>query len=145
MIFGMDEVRRELFQAIILSHSKHPHHKGELSSCTHKAQGSNPHCGDQVVVYLNIDKQVIREVRFNGSGCAISQASASMMTDLVQGKTLDEAYALCQRVYSLLKGIEAPVETLGDFGALAGVREYPQRIFCAELAWKLLEQALAQE
>jgi len=136
---------RELYQEVILDHNKSPHNFRELPDADHHAEGDNPLCGDVVTVYVGLDGDTIREVAFQGSGCAISQASASMMTDAVKGKTLEEARALSEQFRNLLtdRG-EEPVDpdTLGKLAVFTGVKEYPMRVKCATLAWHTLAAAL---
>jgi len=136
---------RELYQEVILDHNKSPHNFRELPDADRHAEGDNPLCGDVVTVYVGLDGDTIREVAFQGSGCAISQASASMMTDAVKGKTLDEARALSQEFRNLLtdRG-DAPVDpaTLGKLAVFTGVKEFPMRVKCATLAWHTLAAAL---
>jgi len=136
---------RELYQEVILDHNKSPHNFRELPDADHHAEGDNPLCGDVVTVYVGLDGDTIREVTFQGSGCAISQASASMMTDAVRGKTLEEARKLSLEFRNLLteRG-EEPVDpaTLGKLAVFTGVKEYPMRVKCATLAWHTLAAAL---
>ncbi len=141
----MDEHLDELYQQIILSHNKRPRHEGSLDPYTGKAEGYNPLCGDKVTVFLNEDDSTIAQVSFVGEGCAISRASASIMTTLLQGVTPDEAREKAKEVYEMLTGNEEPVIDLaeqGDLAALAGVRKFPARIKCATLAWHAMEDAL---
>lgn len=137
----------ELYREIILEHNKHPSHFHALKDATHSAEGFNPLCGDEITLYLKIQDNRIEDVGFEGEGCAISKASASMMTDLFKGKTLDEAKASMQQVQNMLIGEEqAPdFESMGDLAALSGVRQFPMRIKCATLAWHTFEAALKGE
>ena len=138
-----------LYQDIIIDHNKSPRNFRELAPPRRQADGYNPLCGDRLTVYLHLDGDRVREVSFQGSGCAISVASASLMTEALAGKTLTEAEALLRRMYGLLAGRgQEPAEDaaeadLGKLGALAGVRAYPSRVKCATLAWHTLEAALA--
>jgi nitrogen fixation NifU-like protein len=136
---------RELYQEVILDHNKSPHNFRELPDADCKAEGDNPLCGDVVTVYVALDGDRLREVAFQGAGCAISQASASMMTDAVKGKTLDEARALSRKFRDLLtdKG-DGPVDPaeLGKLAVFGGVKEFPMRVKCATLAWHTLAAAL---
>ena len=136
---------RELYQEVILDHNKSPHNFRELPDADRHAEGDNPLCGDVVTVYVGLDGDTIREVAFQGSGCAISQASASMMTDAVKGKTLDEARALSLSFRNLLteRG-DVPVdpESLGKLAVFTGVKQFPMRVKCATLAWHTLAAAL---
>lgn len=136
---------RELYQQVILDHSKKPRNFQKLEGANRTAQGHNPLCGDDVTVYLRLEDDAIRNISFQGSGCAISKASASMMTDIVKGKTKADAEALFRRFHDLVTvgGDEAadPGE-LGKLAVFAGVREFPVRVKCATLAWHTLRAAL---
>ena len=134
---------RELYQEVILDHNKHPRNFGELEGADRHADGFNPLCGDRLAVYLNLDGDVISDVRFLGSGCAISKASASLMTDAVKGKTLAEAQQLFDRFHHMLTedGMSVEIDALGKLAVLAGVRDYPTRVKCASLAWHTLRAA----
>lgn len=135
----------DLYQDIILNHNKRPRNYRKMEGATHHADGHNPLCGDEVTVYLQVDGDTIKDVSFDGQGCAISKASASLMTTRLKGKTLTEVRALMRDVYALLTGPEQKepdLETLGDLAALAGVRKYAVRVKCATLAWHTLESAL---
>lgn len=137
----------DLYQEIILDHNRRPRNYGVLKDATHRAEGHNPLCGDEVTVFLHLEGDVIREITFDGQGCAISRASASLMTLKLKGRTVAEARALMREVHELLTGpdLEAPPpEDLGDLAALAGVRKFAVRVKCAALAWRTLEAALAQ-
>jgi len=135
----------ELYQEIILDHYRQPRGRGELEPPKITQEGFNPSCGDEVILDLRIRDGRIEDIRFRGRGCSISQASASMLTEAVQGKTLDEARALIQQVLALVKGeAEGDLDTLGDIAALAGVRHFPVRVKCATLAWHALDEALKQ-
>ena len=135
----------DLYQEIILDHYRQPRGRGELEPPKITQEGFNPSCGDEIVLDLRVQDGRIQAVRFRGRGCSISQASASMLTEAVQGKTLEEARALIQQVLALVKGeTEGDFETLGDIVALAGVRHFPVRVKCATLAWHALEEALKQ-
>lgn len=134
---------RELYQQVILDHNKHPRNFGELDGADRHADGYNPLCGDRLALYMNLEGNVIAEVSFVGSGCAISKASASLMTDAVKGKTLAEARRLFDEFHSMITSSETPanLELLGKLAVLAGVRDYPTRIKCASLAWHTLRAA----
>tara|TARA_B100001146_G_C16117864_1_gene406624 strand:- start:140 stop:589 length:450 start_codon:yes stop_codon:yes gene_type:complete len=134
---------RELYQQVILDHNKHPRNFGELDGADRHADGYNPLCGDRLALYMNLDSNVITEVSFVGSGCAISKASASLMTDAVKGKTLAEARRLFDEFHSMITSSETPanLELLGKLAVFAGVRDYPTRIKCASLAWHTLRAA----
>lgn len=134
---------RELYQEIILEHSRHPHNSGELEDASGEAQGNNPLCGDRITVYVKLDGDRIVDARFVARGCAISVASASMMTDLLKGKTVEEAEAAFERFHGLLTAEEAPaLDEDDELAALMGVREFPTRIKCATLPWHTLKAAL---
>jgi nitrogen fixation NifU-like protein len=132
---------RELYQELIVDHSKRPRNFGKLEAATHHAEGFNPLCGDKVHVYLSIEGGKVASVRFEGSGCAISTASASMMTEALKGKSESEARSLFERFHELVIGTSEG-EGLGKLQVFAGVRDYPARVKCASLAWHTLHNAL---
>lgn len=142
---------RDLYQEVILDHNKSPRNFRELPGADRRAHGDNPLCGDVVTVYVGLDDETLREVTFQGSGCAISQASASMMTDAVRGKSVAEARALAERFRSLLTedggpGAEPPdAAALGKLAVFTGVKEYPMRVKCATLPWHTLAAALERK
>jgi nitrogen fixation NifU-like protein len=142
----MDDSLRELYQEVILDHSRHPHHFGVLSDATHRGDGHNPLCGDRVTVYLNVDGAGrIEDVSFEGRGCAISQASASLMTDLVRGRSVAEVEALMGGFLHLVKGEDAnglAGEDRERLDVMAGVSAFPMRVKCATLAWHTMKSAL---
>jgi nitrogen fixation NifU-like protein len=135
---------RELYQQVILDHNKAPRNFRKLETANHVAEGHNPLCGDEVTVYLQMNDDVIEDIAFQGQGCAISKASASMMTSDLKGKTAAEAEALFENVHAMLTGEGDPTdeEELGRLSALAGVREFPTRVKCATLAWHTMKGAL---
>lgn len=135
---------RELYQQVILDHNKNPRNFRELPGATKKVEGYNPLCGDHYTVFLNVDGDVIREVTFTGSGCAISKAAASVMSATVKGKTKDQAGELFESFHNLVMGDAGGRDAteLGSLGAFAGVSEYPARVKCATLAWHTLKNAL---
>jgi nitrogen fixation NifU-like protein len=139
---------RDLYQEVILEHSKAPRNYRSLTSANHQAEGFNPLCGDRYTVYLDMDGDKVRDICFQGSGCAISKASASMMTQSVKGKTRDEAEALFEDFRSVVTG-EASANgkqpELGKLSVFSGVSEYPVRVKCATLAWHTLRAALKGE
>jgi nitrogen fixation NifU-like protein len=144
----MDNSLRELYQEVILDHSRHPRHFGVLEHATHKAEGYNPLCGDRVTVtlVLGADNRVA-DIKFTGKGCAISQASASMMTDMLAGRTVEEANALMDGFVHLVKGEEAPGLSADDrerLDVMAGLSEFPMRVKCATLAWHTFSNALEE-
>ncbi len=134
---------RDLYQEVILDHNKSPRNRRDLASPTHRAQGSNPLCGDKLSLQLVIDGGVVREVGFSGSGCAISTASASLMTEAVKGRPVAEALAMFTRVHELLTTeVEPDLGALGKLAVFSGVREFPMRVKCATLAWHTLKAAM---
>lgn len=134
---------RELYQEVILDHNRRPRNFGKLEDANHRAEGHNPLCGDNVTIYLRLDNGVIQDIRFEGSGCAISKASASMMTSALKGKSEAEAARLFQEFRDLVTVENAsPTEELGKLSVFAGVREYPARVKCASLPWHTLQAAL---
>lgn len=135
----------DLYQEIILDHNKYPHNAHAMDDATHSAEGHNPLCGDEIKVFLKLEGGRIVDVSFVGEGCAISKASASLMTDRIKGKTLDELKAESTFVREILNAEEDPELDLGEVGdlaALSGVRQFPARIKCASLAWHAVEAAL---
>jgi nitrogen fixation NifU-like protein len=134
---------RELYQDVILEHSKAPRNYRELQKANHKAEGYNPLCGDHFTIYLTLEGDKIQDVSFQGSGCAISKASASMMTQSVKGKSREEAEKMFERFHELVTGHESgDREALGKLAVFAGVSEFPVRVKCATLAWHTLQAAL---
>lgn len=139
---------RDLYQEVILDHSKRPRNFGSLEGKTHHADGHNPLCGDQLHLELLVTDGVVTDVRFSGSGCAISTASASVMTEILKGKTVEAARALIERFTAMVKtplDDEPDTEGMGKLVAFAGVREFPVRVKCATLSWHTLEAALSGE
>ena len=137
---------RDLYQDVILDHSKRPRNYRKLADATYTAVGHNPLCGDKLAVYLQVTDGVVREATFQGDGCAISKASASMMTEAVHGKTVAEAEAIFESFQKLLTAscdAELPDEDMGKLEAFSGVREFPARVKCATLAWHTVHSALA--
>jgi len=137
-------VRADLYEELILDHYRQPRNRGPLPDANAQAEGYNPLCGDQVRVCVRLRGDVIEQVAFEGQGCAISTASASLMTESVRGKTLADARALCERFHLLLTAGPAavPLAELGKLAAFASVWRYPARVKCATLAWHALEAAL---
>ena len=136
----------ELYQEVILDHNRRPRNYRRLEGASHHAEGYNPLCGDRVTVFVQIDGGRISDVAFEGSGCAISKASASLMTDRVKGSTVAEARDLFERFHRMVTTPpDQEVEELGKLSALAGVREFPVRVKCASLAWHTLKAAMDQE
>ena len=138
----------ELYQELIVDHSKHPRNFGKLEPADHEATGYNPLCGDKVTVYLKLENGLVKEARFQGVGCAISTASASLMTERIKGRTLAEAEALFQIFHELVTAGQsdpAALEQLGKLKVFAGVKDYPVRVKCATLAWHTFRAALRGE
>ncbi len=136
---------RELYQQVIIDHSRKPRNYRGLESPSHSAEGYNPLCGDQITIYLEVEGDVVKDVTFQGSGCAISKASASLMTGAVKGKTVAEAEELFARFREMVtreRGAEIDEASLGKLAVLSGVREFPVRVKCATLAWHTLHAAL---
>ena len=135
---------KELYRDVILDHNRHPRNFGPLEGANHHAEGNNPLCGDRLALALRLEGDRIAEIRFEGSGCAISTASASLMTEAVRGKDRASVRQLFERVHALLTqpGAEADAG-LGKLAALSGVREFPARVKCASLCWHTLNAALA--
>jgi nitrogen fixation NifU-like protein len=142
----MSSTVNELYQQLILDHNKSPRNFRKIEHANHHAEGYNPLCGDHFTVFLDLDGDLIKDVSFQGSGCAISKASASMMTTAVKGTSRDEAEKLFEKFHAVVtRDIHKEVddlEELGCLGALAGVAEFPARIKCASLAWHALHAAL---
>lgn len=137
----------DLYQSLIMDHNRKPRNYGVLAESTHVGHGHNPLCGDKFTVFVKLDAQnIIESVFFNGEGCAISKASASLMTTQLKGKTLDEAQALFARFHAMVTDAEGAdhAKSMGKLGVFVGVREYPARVKCATLAWHTFHNALAQ-
>ena len=146
-----EEVRRQeqalddLYRDIILEYYRNPRNRGSLPSPTVSREGQNPLCGDEVRLDLLVREGVIEDATFDGKGCSISQASASMLTEAVRGLTLEEAERLYQRFHRLMTEDDSvELEELGDLEALSGVRRFPVRVKCATLAWHILDEAIKQ-
>ena len=143
---GLDE----LYMEIILDHYRDPRNRGELAPPAHMAEGFNPMCGDEIKVFLDVENNLIKEIRIGGQGCSISQASASMMTTLIEGKTIEEVHHISKAFKSMMaiheEGEEGVIDDvdLGDLEALQGVVQFPLRIKCAILSWHTLEQGLKE-
>ena len=139
---------RELYQSVILDHHKRPRNYGQLADANHRAEGNNPLCGDRVRIELKMDGDVIKDIHFVGSGCAISTAAASLMTEALKGHTRAEAEALYERFHTLLTRDEDPGDDgpgLGKLEAFSGVREFPVRVKCATLPWHTFRAALKDD
>ena len=134
----------DLYRDVIVDHNRRPRNRGPLPGATHRAEGNNPLCGDQLRVFLEMKDDRIGDLKFEGSGCAISTASASLMSEAVRGRTRVEAAELFTAMHRMLTTPGAtPDPQLGKLAALAGVREFPARVKCASLAWHTLNAALA--
>lgn len=143
----MDDLR-ELYQATILDHNKSPRNFRELPSCNRTGEGNNPLCGDKLVVFIELEGDRVADVAFQGAGCAISTASASLMTEHVKGKTTQEVEAAFQRFHQLVTGRPGetlPSPELGKLAVFSGVSEYPVRVKCATLCWHTLRAALQED
>ena len=144
----MDDALRELYQEVILDHSRHPRHYGALDGHNHKAEGHNPLCGDRVTVYLKLDADGrVADIGFEGKGCAISQASASMMTDMLKGRTAADAEKLMEGFLHLVKGEDASGLSDDDretLEVMGGISEFPMRVKCATLAWHTYKNAVEE-
>jgi nitrogen fixation NifU-like protein len=143
-----DNALRELYQEVILDHSRHPRHYGAMDHASHKAEGYNPLCGDKVTVYLQLGEDGrVADIKFEGKGCAISQASASMMVDMLKGRTRGEAEKLMTGFLHLVKGEDA--SDLGEddrerLEVMGGISEFPMRVKCATLAWHTYKNAVEE-
>lgn len=136
---------RDLYQEVILDHNRHPRNFGGLEEANREADGFNPLCGDKIQVHLLVADGRIQDIRFEGSGCAISTASASVMTETLKGKTVEEAEALFQTFHDLVTGkTEGDLDSLGKLAVFAGVSEFPVRVKCATLCWHTTHAALEQ-
>lgn len=133
-----------LYQELILDHYRRPRNKGTLEGATHSVSLNNPLCGDEIDLQLRVDNDVIKEARFVGRGCSISQASASMMTQLLKDRPVSQAVALAERMTAMMQGDDGAArdKALGDLRALAGVSKFPVRIKCALLPWNALTDAM---
>jgi nitrogen fixation NifU-like protein len=136
---------RDLYQEVILDHNKRPRNFRVIDPCNHQADGYNPLCGDKVTVYLDIQEGIIKDIAFQGSGCAISTASASLMTEVLKGKPLAEVEDLFEDFHDVVTGVAEPSPRLGKLAILAGVRDYPARVKCATLVWHTLHAALENQ
>ena len=137
---------RELYQTTILDHHRQPRYRGRLEHPTGSAQGYNPLCGDRIQLDVKVAGGAIEDVRFEGSGCAISTASASLMTQAVKHKPVSEALKLFERFHAMItSNPETPADDLGKLSVLAGVREFPTRVKCASLAWHTMKAAVAHD
>ena len=141
----MEQELRELYQQVILDHNKSPRNFRKIENATLMAEGFNPLCGDHIDIFLIVEDDIVKDVSFQGSGCAISKASASLMTSIVKGKSTEEAEKLFERFHDLVTGKlgdNPQIEDLGKLAVFAGVREFPARVKCASLAWHTMINAL---
>ena len=141
----MMEDLRELYQEVILDHNKNPKNFYELESSSHTAEGYNPLCGDRINIYLKVEGDIIKDISFQGSGCAISKSSTSLMTTVLMGKTISEVKDLFKSFQNMITSnsdFDMDLETLGKLAVFSGVREYPVRVKCAGLAWHTMLAAL---
>lgn len=138
---------KDLYRDVIVDHNKHPRNFGRLDPADAHADGHNPLCGDQLTITVKLTGDKIDDVKFEGSGCAISVASASLMTEAVRGKSLNDFESLHSKVHELLTQHDSNIDpmSLGKLGALSGVREFPARVKCASLCWHTLQAALQHE
>ena len=136
---------KDLYQEVIVDHNRSPRNFGELDPPRKALEGFNPLCGDRLTLYLNLDGEQISDIKFSGSGCAISIASASLMTEGVKGKSLQEAETVFADFHELLTGADAQIDLtrMGKLAVLAGVRDYPSRVKCATLCWHTLNALMA--
>jgi nitrogen fixation protein NifU and related proteins len=144
----MDSELRELYQQVILDHNKSPRNFKKLEDANHFAEGYNPLCGDRIDIFIKEKEGVVEEISFQGSGCAISKASASLMSTIIKGKSRKEAEEIFNRFHDLITGKleeEASLEEFGKLAVLAGVKEFPARVKCASLAWHTMLSALNKE
>jgi nitrogen fixation NifU-like protein len=132
----------DLYQEVILDHSKRPRNFHEMADATRRVEGYNPLCGDKLALFVKLDGETVRDVSFVGAGCAISTASASLMTESVKGKSRQEAMQMMERFHDLLTTEKPPASGLGKLTVFSGVREFPVRVKCATLAWHTLKSAL---
>ncbi len=134
---------KDLYQEVIVDHNKNPRNFGKLEDATKTLEGFNPLCGDRLTLYIKTENDQIQDISFDGSGCAISVASASLMTDAMKGKSLEEAERLFDQFHNLITSDdELDLEQMGKLAALAGVREYPARVKCASLCWHTLHSVI---
>lgn len=136
---------QDLYQQVIIDHNHNPRNFREIEHASHSAKGHNPLCGDKIDIFLNIENNKIIEVSFTGSGCAISKASSSLMTEALLGKSTKEANKLFEEVHNMLTGGKTNVEGIGKLAVLSGVHKYPARVKCAALPWRTLKSALDEE
>lgn len=138
---------KDLYQQVIVDHSKRPRNCRRLEDADRKVEGYNPLCGDRITIYVKLDNGVVRDISFEGSGCAISTASASLLTESMKGKSLADAEALFESFHQLVTGLQPSHESprLGKLAVFSGVCDYPTRVKCATLAWHTLHAAISGE
>ncbi len=144
----MDSELRELYQQVILDHNKSPRNFRVIENANHYSEGFNPLCGDRIDVYLDVENGIVKDISFQGRGCAISKASASLMSSMVKGKTVEEAEKLFEKFHDLITGKlddDPDIKELGKLAVFAGVRDFPARVKCASLAWHTMINALKEE
>jgi nitrogen fixation protein NifU and related proteins len=144
----MDPQLRELYQEVILDHNKSPRNFKKLETANRSAEGYNPLCGDKIDIFLDVEDDVVKDISFQGSGCAISKASASLMSTIIKGKPVEEAKKLFEKFHDLITGKldeNSNIEELGKLAVLGGVKEFPMRVKCASLAWHTMLTALKNE
>lgn len=144
----MDSELRELYQQVILDHNKSPRNFRKLENANYEAEGYNPLCGDRIDVFVLLENNIVKDITFQGSGCAISKASASLMTSMLKGKSKAEAEELFNKFHDLITGKlgdNPSIEDLGKLAVFAGVKEFPARVKCASLAWHTMHSALSKE
>lgn len=134
---------QELYREVILDHNRSPRNFGEIENADRIVKGVNPLCGDKMTLYLKLDGGLIEDARFEGTGCAISVASSSLMTERIKGASVEQSLELFDDVHEMLTGAKEPGPQMEKLAALAGVRDYPSRVKCASLAWHALKSALA--
>jgi nitrogen fixation NifU-like protein len=141
----MDNPLQELYQEIILEHNRHPRHAHMMEGATHQAKGYNPNCGDDIQVFLRVQKGMIQDISFQGEGCAISKASASLMTEKLCGQNIMEARQFSSNIQTALcdSGNSEFLQAQGELAALEGVKKFPIRLKCATLAWHAFDKAIA--
>jgi nitrogen fixation NifU-like protein len=144
----MDNELRELYQQVILDHNKSPRNFKVIENVSHYSEGYNPLCGDRIDIYLDVENGIVKDISFQGKGCAISKASASLMSSMVKGKPVEEAERLFEKFHDLITGKlgdNPDTEELGKLAVFAGVRDFPARVKCASLAWHTMINALKEE
>ncbi len=139
---------RELYQEVILDHSRNPRNFGRLENANHEADGNNPLCGDQITLFVRTEDGIVIDISFEGSGCAISTASASLMTEALKGKSIEDAQELFEQFHGMVTGDpmreSQSAQSMGKLSVLAGVREFPVRVKCASLAWHTFKAAIEE-